>query len=484
MMDTRHSRLIRAAALCVAAGGLAIAGLATPAWAQTTAPAKQGDKKEARFVRMIFRSGAIVEGEIVSESPTKIRIKVSQAGIKSEVEYDKAEALKITYDVKGVPAETKPEETKAETPVAATVPPDNFGDRKNLYWIDLEGKFGEEITQTPIRDAIRDAKKNNADVIVMYLNADFTNDDPTKQLDNDFASFDQIFRGENIVEIFTDDIPKEWDKKPRLVMWVRQAMAGAALMPLAVPEIYLHSEGRIGGIGNLGTMMEGVGDIRVVEKQRSLRLAHAEGWAIAGGYDPRLVRAMARIEYVLSVRYVNGKPELFEGYPTNPGEELLTDDGKESNVDTLRERVSGTGNDVLTLNARTSQMLGVSKGTIDTKEDLLVAMGIDRNYRDVPGRSKQIMKGWADGLDDAKHQLKKLWQDEFPNVTVDEPNNYQNRTKARGKQTQILNEMKRILKRWGEGLSQRWLAQYEIPSEIDIDAMLEQIRIQQLKDKR
>jgi hypothetical protein len=445
---------------------------------------KQAEKATER-VRLIMRSGKVIEGELISEGATSVRIRYVEAGIKAEIDYSKADILSLTRigPVEGAPA--KSEEPVKQPVMVAVVPPSGSGST-NLYWIDLEGKFGEQITQTPIRDAIRDAKKNNADVIVLYMNADFS-ENPLEQLPDDAANFDEIFRAEDIVPIFTQEIPRIWEDepgKPRVVFWVRQAMAGAALLPLVCREIYFHSEGRLGGLGNLSFIFEGVGDEMVREKQRSLRLAHAEGWANAGGYDYRLVRAMARAEYVLSVRYVNGRPELFEGYPQNPGEELLTDDGKDANADSLRERVTGMGNDVLTLNARRAQLLGVSKGTVDTREDLLVALGIDRTYREASGRSKQIMKDWATGLDNAKRTLRRLWQEEYPQVRVDEPNNYQNRTKARGQRKRILEQMKDILRRWGEGITPRWRNENQIPTLDYIDYLLDQIRIEQLKDRK
>lgn len=483
-MKTQQSDGRRGLRWMVPAAILAMAGtvgLTGSALAQNAAPGKAAEKAP-EHVRLIFRNGRVVEGEVLAETATTIRIRYDETGIKSEVDFSKADILSTTRNV--TPGTAPAGETpKGSAPVLAAAPPDSGGPRTNLYWIDLEGNFGEQITQTPIRDAIKDARKNKADVIVLYMNADFS-ENPLEQLPDDAANFDEIFRAESIVPIFTQEIPREWDTQPRVVMWLRQAMAGAALMPLVIPEMYFHSEGRIGGIGNLTFMFEGVGDDVVREKQRSLRLGHAEGWAIAGGYDHRLVRAMARVEYVLSVRYVNGKPELFEGYPSNPGEELLTDDGKDNNIDGLRARVSGTGNDVLTLNARTAKLLGVSRDTVDTRDDLLVAMGIDRTARDVSGRSKQIMKDWDNGLDSAKRQLRKLWEEDWRSVRVDEPNNYQNRTKARGQQTRILEDMKKILRRWGEALSARWLRQYGIPPEINIDYMIEQIKIDQMKDRR
>lgn len=466
-------------------------GLATTASAQATAAqataaaAKQDDPN--RFARIILRAtNKVLEGEIVSETTTTIRFRSSINGIPFETDYQKSEILHIQ---RGIGAPDATPTTPAGTPAApettrtvGAVPPSPGSPRTNLYWIDLQGKFGEDISQTPIARAIEDARRNNADVIVLHLNADFEQN-PLEPLPNDAANFDEIFRAESIVPIFTEQMQRTWDKPPRVVFWVRQAMAGAALLPLVCPELYFHSEGRLGGLGNLTFMFEGVGDDVVREKQRSLRLAHAEGWAIAGGYDPRLVRAMARYEYVLSVRFVNGRPELFEGYPSNPGEELLTDDGKDANVDSLRERVTGTGNDVLTLTARTAKVLGVSRDTVNTRDDLMVAMGIDRTYYDIPGRSRQIMREWTDGLERTKRQLRKLVED-YGDVRVDEPNNYQNRTKARGQRKRILEEMRRLLRQWGEGLSPRWLAQNGIPSEDQINLTIETINIDQQKDRR
>jgi len=482
------ARWLRTLSMGVVAGAMTLTSLSGVAAGQSGTQPKAAAGFEAYNAILIFRSGRTLEGVVISESPTKVKVKATQDGISFETEYDRAEILTISK--KGpsaaeapakAPAAAKPD---AAAPKAeAATPPENTSGKVNLYWMDLEGKFGEEITQTPIRRQIKDAQANKADVIVMFLNADFS-ENPLEQLPNDAANFDEVFRAESIVPIFTEEISREWDTPPRLVMWVRQAMAGASLLPFVIPEIYMHSEGRIGGIGNLSIMFGSMGDDVVREKQRSLRLGHAEGWAISGGYDgTRIIRAMARVEYVLSVRYVNGKPELFEGYPSNPGEELLTDDGKEGNADSLPDRVAGRGNDVLTLDARLAKLLGVSKGTIDTRDELLVALGIDQTYRDVPGRSRQIQKQWNDGLDNARRTLRRLVED-YGDVRVAEPNNYQNRTKARGQRKAILNQMKGLLKQWGEALSARFLQEYGIPGIPDIDSIIETIDLEQQKDRR
>ncbi|MFX8523840.1 hypothetical protein ABTM10_20375, partial [Acinetobacter baumannii] len=68
----------------------------------------------------------------------------------------------------------------------------------------------------------------------------------------------------------------------RVVFWIKRAMVGAAFLPFVSKEIYFLPEGRMGGIGTLQDF--DLGDKRVNEKQISLRLGHAEGIAIQGGY--------------------------------------------------------------------------------------------------------------------------------------------------------------------------------------------------------
>lgn len=448
---------------------------------------KAGEKADEKNVLLIFRSGRTLEGVLTSESPTAIKIKGRVAGLDFETEYQKSEILSIKRGVKLSEATGSSDAagTTGGAAVASETPPAGAASGKDTYyWMDLKGNFGEEISQTPIREAVADAKRNGAKIIIMRLDSDPGSAREIKRDESDQDDrFDEIFRAEQIVPIFGEEIPRDWDKRPRVAMWVRSAWSGASLMPFIVPELYFTSDGRMGGIGDLSTIFEGVGDEVVREKQRSLRLGHAEGWAIKGGYDYRLIRAMARVEYVLSVRYVNGKPELFEGYPQNPGEELLTDDGESANEDTDQQKVSGTGNDVLTLNAPIAKKLGFSKGTVDTRDDLLVAMGIDRSAVEDSGRSKYIMSSWADGLDATKRKLRNLLEDytRVPQGGAD----YAERTRNRGRQTSILNQMKAsITGRYQEALSQRWLRQNGIPPEDQINTLIEQIKIAQQKDRR
>jgi len=144
----------------------------------------------------------------------------------------------------------------------------------------------------------------------------------------------------------------------------------------------------------------------------------------------------------------------------------------------------GTGNDVLTINARLAEILGVSRKTVDTRDDLLAAMDIALNSVEVKGRAKNIMKDWDNGVQNTKRQLLKL-MDDFRDIRVQAPADYAARSKARGQQRSVLEQMVRLLKgKFGEGLSPRWLGENQVWDEVTINVTLERLRIDQTKDKK
>ncbi len=487
-----HSMVRVTAAFLLAFAGL---GLCTASTAVAQSSAATSTASEEGPDTLIFKDGKTLRGTVLSESAGTVRFKGKVAGIDFETEYNKTLLLKVikgerkpadakaaaTTDVKsgGVVDGTAASSTDAKkTEVAA----DLVG-KTPYYWIMFEGTLGEQISQTPLREAFRDARSNGVQTIVIDYRPTFEANERS-MLPELTANFSEIFRAEPIAEVFTDDVKKDWPKTPRIVFWVHDARGGASLLPLVCPELYFTSTAILGGIGDLESLFDGVGDEVVRQKQRSLRMGHAEGWAYSGGYDTVLIRAMSYPSFVLSYRMKDGKPELFEGYPKNPGEELLTDDAKDNNRDSLDDVLRGTGNDVLNINARIGEILGVNKKTVDTKDDLLAAMDIAITGVEVSGRSKAIMRDWTQGVESTKRQLRKLRAD-FDEVRVEAPGGYDQRTRERGQRRTILEQILRLQKgRFGEALSPRWLGENGIPGEVDINVTLESIRIQQTKDRK
>lgn len=508
--------------LAATAALLAMGSVALPAWAQakssdtTNAQTSKADttKPGATQDVLIFRNGNTLTGTIVSMNDKTVRFRSVVSGIPFETDYARDQISDIK---RGVPAASAPaaapEATKpALTPATAALGPAGNAPsasanpatapktsdvvipddgRTRIYWIDLEGKFGQDISETPLRSAVEDARKNGADVLVIYLNNQWSFNDEDERSEkpdvSQTAEFDELFRAEKMMPALTDEIAAEWDTQPKIIFWVRRAMGGLAFMPLISDQNYFTSDGKLGGVGNLSTMMKDRGHERVVAKQVSLRLQHAVGWARKGGYSEPLVRALTMPEFVLTVKLVNGQPQFFERYPESPDEELLTDDGKEVNADSLEAIVRGEGNDVLTLNARTAKLINLSQGTVDTRDELLAATGYDREGVVIEGRSKKIMKDWSDGLDRAKKQLRTMLE-EFREIRVE--GDRQQRIRARGSMINKIEQIKGLLRRYLEAWDPQYLNEMGIPlngeGQANIEALTgqqETLKLQNLGDK-
>ncbi|USN99767.1 MAG: hypothetical protein H6810_03660 [Phycisphaeraceae bacterium] len=461
--------------LALAAAMVGVLAAAAPIGAlafTATAIAEPDDTAQATLDKLILRNGKVIEGTIIRETTDKVYINVVVGNLSAQTVYEQADILQIIHGDQ--PAEADAEPGDADQAQAGDTPRSEAGgeaassDAPSVYLINLEGQFGRDISPTPVRDAMEAAEKEQPDFLIVYLNNKWG--DLFSELPNDYQdNFDWFMVAEKIVPIFTREIDLNWEKKPSLVFWVRNAMGGAAFLPWVADEIYMHPEGRIGGVGTLEKMFEGVGDEIVRQKQRSLRLGMAQGVAIAGGYDYRLITAMARKSYVASYDIYGN---IYERMPENPGEEVLTDDGKDKNQDTMQQLITGEGNDVLTLKPRTALQLGVSKGTAKDLDEVLEHLGILRNHRLIEGRSNDIMDDWHRNVARAERKIPKLWQ-EFNEVQVS--GTVREQTQALSHRISILKEMQDLYRRYGEAFNP---FAGGVPRVNQLDMMIEQINIQ------
>lgn len=483
MQSSLVNRLVNRSVRTASAFMLAMAGLAVPlsvgsATIGMPAPA-MAQAKDGTDDVIVFKSGKTVKGKITEETATNVKIKVSIGGIVAETVYEKSEISSITRGEAGThPAPKGDGVAMKVNPGAKADPVGN--DVPKVYKMELTGSFGQDISQTPIRQAVRDAKTNNADYIIVVMDNDWSvrRGGMKEKLEDDDTQFEGFWRAEDMDPVLTEEIEREWTKKPKVVFWVKKAMGGAAFLPLSCPTLYFHSEGKMGGIGHVEDTVKS-GDQVVKEKLVGARLGHVRGMANKGGYDARIVLAMARTEYILSYRMVGGRPEFLERMPESPDEFLLTDDGQGSNEDTDEQLARGEGNDNLTLKADLALKLGISKGTVDTFDDLMFQMGLARNNVQIKGKADQIMKAWRDGLAGARRQLPRLWES-FGEVAVKDPGGYPERTAARGRRKAIIAEMQTVEKRYEEALNPR---QVGVPGWADLETIKKQIELDQLQDK-
>ncbi len=316
-----------------------------------------------------------------------------------------------------VMAQEKDKDTKKDTGPKSIS--EVAAENKVIYLIDLKGDLGRDVHQNPIKQALADARGWNPDYLVFRVDMGYGGrgvGDWYANLSIDRNAFNQLETVRELQTLFTDGVRDDpaWKtrdgKKPQLIMWVKSAMGGAAFLPFTAPTVYFTSGAHHGGIGYLELLMAGRGDHDVREKQYSLRLGRAVGLAIKGGHDEHILKAMARMDYVLSVSYIGGKPVYYEDMTT--GEELLTDDGNPDagRADTAEQAIRYEGNDVLVLDAPKALRLGFAKAVVDTNEDLANELGCARNHVLIKGRAEGPIQAWVKTVAKAEREMRETMQ--------------------------------------------------------------------------
>lgn len=478
---SRMSRLSRA--LAGAVTGLALtlgAGLALHA-AAPAALARADDKKidfdkSPKRDAIIFKNGNKVEGIIMEETETTLRVMVIfSESMRTPMTYEKSEILEVkrnTFAVDETPKATgdKKDDKKTDKKDEPEAMPGQIVDTNDkvvpagnlkVYILPVRGEVGRNFTKTPVTEIFEDIIRLQPDIIVYRFDMTFS------AMGEEFVdfqaaggeSYDFLEKAREIDALIDRQVNSgKFKTKPRMVAWIKKAMGPAAFLPFVFKEIYFTSDGHHGGIGGLEAMFEGVGDEVVREKQRSLRLARAVGLAEKGGHDGRIMRAMSRGDYKLSYRVVGGQVEFLEDMPTSPEWFLLKDDGavNEKHTDSMADIVRMRGNDYLTLDAKTAFEINLSKGTADTVEDLMVKMGITRNYSVLKNRANDVLKDWSEEVNRAETLFQKLLRD-YQRVQVRPPGGYKERTAARTQQRNILRQMQSVVKQYEESVNPRFL---------------------------
>ena len=441
---------------------------------------------------LVMRSGRVIRGQITEETERSVTMIVKIGGIEAEATYEKINILAIRRDVEQAEESGESAQTgqagRAEQqgggqaegePAGAQPESDPIA---SVYYADLVGEFGRDIVPSVLRDIVDDARQHDPEFLIFKLDNEWELPDSTQ------LTFDAYAAVEDLEPILSTEIEQTWAEPPEIIFWVHNAMGGVSMLPFTGDRIYFHPEGQMGGIGTLDDLLEGVGDEVARQKQRSLRLARAQGIAIKGGYDYRLVNALARKSYVLSYRLEGGRAVLFEGMPTGPNEYLLTDDGEGDNEDSQVQLINNTGNDVLTLRGREAMLLGIAEDTLASSvEQILDDIRIARNVEFTEGQSDRIRRRWSNGVRTAERRAAEIFR---------EMQNYEapNAVAALGFQIQKYDSLRGMVRRYGAAIDifgddgqPQELAQLGNGAQnvIDqIDVLIEQLRIQLIQARQ
>lgn len=287
--------------------------------------------------KLHLKDGRVLEGTIEQETTTFIRFVINVGGIKSSQLFTKEEIVKIDRD----PETAKKSEVKADkndvkeaAPAEKKETPAHSDGAVRVSFISLEDTVGMLLNADALLESVERARPDKPDMIVLVI-------------DSGGGALAEV-------EPLSDAIHKTMKKDFRVVGWIRSAISAASLTIFNCEELYMMKEGNVGGTvaftsqGGRNKAADGA------NLESILRLG--EEISKRGKRNPLIMRAMQVFGALSADIDANGQVVWHEG---DEGHYLVNPDDR-----------------ILTFNAIDAQKFGVSKGTVDTKEELMKAMGI------------------------------------------------------------------------------------------------------------
>ncbi len=421
-----RSPLIRSLVLLLVGGLCAVAAAPPAAVADDEAQAKA----TAKTIDILYlRGNSKITGNIISETDTEVVIEVIIGNIKpQEMTFPKSQIIYIEYD--------QPLDDAREDETIITddsIDPDAVP----VVLLNLDGRFGINISKTPVREALEAVERTEAEYVIVKLDCREGN----------------VWSLQDVFDVFREYIHDKWeDSGPDVVFWVETALEGAGLLPFVDEDIYFTRDGIMGGITNFDDEIKKVNATDMIKaKWISATMGHVEGIAIRGGYDTRLVKAMVIEEYVLSVDLVGGQPVYHED---TSGEFLLTDSGQGEFEDGISSGGTLAGsmirNDVLNLDDEMAYRLRVSDGTADTVEQLMDLLGV-RKFRLIDGLPQKKIARWSEGIERDVPRIRDRLE-EIQRRRGQVRGDYPERTRLRGSILREIEQVMALVRRYEEVL--------------------------------
>ncbi len=478
--------------LVLTLGAMMVASAPAPIFVPTSAAVMLQDAGDAETEDLvIFTNGRTVRGDILEETDTTIIMNVRIGSMPAvRTVYEKDQILEIQREVPRESAGGGGDSggsggdagSEAVIPDKNTRGEDINEDTTLFYVATLDGEFERDLTETPLRDLFKDIDRTFNDLVEVPSGSGgskFIVDEKVRdkhvvvlKLDASTRSqgFDGLFNAERVTPIIKDEL----QKGRRIVFWVDQALGGAAFVPWLSSEMYVTPDSRMGLLGDLDDF--DIGDEMVNMKQISLRMGHAEGMVVYGGYGRlgvAIIQAMSRGQYWFAVRLTGVEPEFYISTEM-PGPEimnnsqwiLLSDNGQDEYEDD--PDASLYGNDTLILEDDMLLKLGIADGVASTVEDIAMSMRVFRNYAVLENiQADRILDTWSEEVQRAMINFGRIF-DEARQVPVGIGDDAL--IAALGRQQRLLRQARGILTRYAEVLDRDG----NIRAEIDV--MIEQIR--------
>jgi len=318
---------------------------------------------------LITKDGKVFEGRLVQQTDEKVIFEMHRFGAKVTKTFDADEVLSITKGkLKSTTTPAKPEAKTlkpGELPAAPAAPAVVKYDGPTYYVIPLHGEVGKALAADVLAKSLADAQKRKATVVVLEV------DSPGGTLSEADKLIDTIRR---------------YDDRLRIVVFVRKkAISAAAIMSLAVRNIYMNPSGIMGAatayrVGPAGFPAE------IEEKMQSIWRATARSSAETGGHNPLLAEAMIDSKLELHVVEQSGKKVIKEGH----GSKMVIKKGR-----------------LLTMTATEAMACGLSAGTAEDYDQLGKLLGHEK-WTECTGLGRALAEHWTKTIEKVEVDFKKL----------------------------------------------------------------------------
>jgi len=179
------------------------------------------------------------------------------------------------------------------------------------------------------------------------------------------------------VQPLSDLIHEELKKDYRVVGWIKSAISAASLTIFNCEEIYMMREGNVGGTVAFIPGAGGGGNKAIDGADLEQVLAAGEEISKRGNRNPLIMRAMQQFMVLSADIDENGQVIWYEG---DQGKYLVNPEDR-----------------ILTLNSIDAEKFGISKGTADTKAELVRLMGI-KEWVEVGQKADEDQRAFRDNV--------------------------------------------------------------------------------------
>lgn len=344
-----------------------------------------------------LKDGRVLTGEIEREGEGFVHFTIVTGEIRVTQLFATADIAKIERTEKqGAKEGAAKDETQPATPSDGAV---------RVTFVEIADEVGMLLNADAIRASVELAKPEKPDVLVLLIDSG----------------------GGALAEVqdLSDLIHKEFKKEFRTVGWIRSAISAASLTIFNCEEIYMMREGNVGG--TVAYNQQGGGTKALDGERLEFVLKMGEEISKRGKRDPLIMRAMQVWSTLTADIDEFGRVTW---YPNDKGKFKIN-----------------TVDRILTFNSQDALKFGISKGTADTKDELMKAMGISE-WVEVGKKANEHQRAFRESVKTVQARLNEIGaRYEMEVQAASSSTTQKDRGLHVGRARNLLNELRSLVRR-------------------------------------